>query len=65
MNAEQIAHLIYITTQAYGREELAPEQFTDLVRGLQGLAESQGQDEAVRRAYSQICWRGFQMPVNG
>lgn len=65
MTPDQIAHLIYITTGAYSREELTPEKFTDLVRGLQHLAESQGQAEVVRRAYSNLCWQGFQMPVNG
>lgn len=55
MNANQIARLMLVTTQAYLRQEVPHEEYTDLVQSLAAQARAAGIGDAAAAAYNQMC----------
>jgi hypothetical protein len=55
MNANQIARLMLVTTQAYLRQEVPHEEYADLVQVLALQAREAGIQDAAAAAYNQMC----------
>lgn len=55
MNANQIARLMFVATQAYLRQEIATAEYTDIVMALRDQAATGGIQEQAKAAYDQMC----------
>jgi len=55
MNANQIARLMLVTTQAYLRQEVPHEEYVDLVQTLAAQAREAGIRDEAMTAYNQMC----------
>ena len=55
MNANQIARLMLVTTQAYLRQEVPHAEYVDLVQALALQAREAGIQDAAATAYNQMC----------
>ena len=55
MNANQIARLMFVVTQAYLRQEVSDTEYTDIVMALRDQATSGGIETQAKAAYDQMC----------
>jgi len=55
MNANQIARLMLVTTQAFLRQEITHEEYADLVQTLAAQARSASIGDEATAAYNQMC----------
>ncbi len=55
MNANQIARLMFVVTQAYLRQEVSDAEYTDIVMALRDQAATGGIGEQAKAAYDQMC----------
>jgi hypothetical protein len=55
MNANQIARLMLVTTQAFLRQEIPHEEYVDIVQTLAAQAREAGIRDEATAAYNQMC----------
>jgi hypothetical protein len=65
MNANQIAQLIGLTTQAYVNHQLDSKLTADLTAALFKLAEAQGIHKETVTAVREFNLRNYEAPANG
>lgn len=72
MNASQIAHLVHILVEAYGRGDINSIQFADLTHALSDDAQARGIGDEYIKAYRELTWKkhqdrlhNYEAPANG
>ena len=65
MNANQIAQLIGLTTQAYVNGQLDPKEAVNLTVGLFKTARDGGIFEETQAAVREFKLRNYEAPANG